>query len=180
MVEQLFFVDTNIWLDFYRSRTEAELTLLKHLDAIRDRIIISSQVEMEFMKHRQAVILESIRELKPPSHISRPGLFSDAKAVRALNKNLKQAEERVKLLKDRLSKVFERPAIYDPVYKVCQRVFHKNDELNLSRSHRLHEGIGKVPFKPDLFGHLPPPSFGCGPKYRHMRASVNSRSSGVK
>jgi len=86
MAESLIFVDTNIWLDFYRSKTEAGLTLLKHLDAVRNKTIITYQVEMEFKKHRQAVILESIRELKPPSHIPRPGLFSDAKAVKALGK----------------------------------------------------------------------------------------------
>lgn len=106
MPNQLLFVDTNIWLDFYRSRTEAGISLLKHLDAISKRIIISYQVEMEFKKNRQAAILESIRGLKPPEQILRPGLFSDAKAVKALEKNLKQAEELVKRMRSRLSKIF--------------------------------------------------------------------------
>ena len=61
----ILFVDTNIWLDFYRARTEAGLKLLNHLDAIRDQIVMTYQVEMEFKKHRQDVILESFAAMKP-------------------------------------------------------------------------------------------------------------------
>ena len=110
---------------------------------------------MEFKKNRQAAILESIRGLKAPEQILRPGLFSDAKAVKALEKNLKQAEELVKRMRSRLSKIFEKPATYDPVYKVCQRVFHKEDALNLSRNTKVRHLIRRKAFRRFLFGCPP-------------------------
>jgi hypothetical protein len=42
-VKKLLFVDTNIWLDFYRARTEAGLSLLEHLEAVAEHIIVTSQ-----------------------------------------------------------------------------------------------------------------------------------------
>jgi hypothetical protein len=155
MTKQLLFVDTNIWLDFYRSRTEAGLSLLKHLDAISDRIIITYLVEMEFKKHRQSVIVKSIRELEPPEVISRPGLFSDAKAAKALQKNRKRAEELIRGMKGRLSKIFEKPAVYDPVYKVSQRVFHKQDALNLRRDMKIRRMIRRKALTRFLLGCPP-------------------------
>jgi hypothetical protein len=32
-IQKLLFVDTNIWLDFYRHRNEAGLKLLEHLES---------------------------------------------------------------------------------------------------------------------------------------------------
>lgn len=137
----LLFVDTNIWLDFYRARTEAGLALLSHLDAIRDKIIMTYQVEMEFKKHRQDVILESFNAMKGPAHIPRPGLFSDAKSVKALHRDLKNAEKRVNYLRKRLKRAFEKPANSDPVYQVCQRCFHRVDQLTLTRESKIKHTI---------------------------------------
>jgi PIN domain len=94
-MDRLLFVDTNIWLDFYQVRTEAGLALLNHLDAIRDRLIMTYQVEMEFKKHRQEAILEGFKALKGPESVPRPGLFSDAKAAKAIQNDIRNAEKRV-------------------------------------------------------------------------------------
>lgn len=136
-IKKLLFVDTNIWLDFYRARTEAGLALLDHLEKISDSLIVSYQLEMEYKRNRQAAILEGMQELKPPSHISRPGIFSDAKAVKAMQSNLKAATDRVKTLKAKLKNALEDPAHYDPVYKVCQRVFHADSPLILTRDDKF-------------------------------------------
>jgi predicted nucleic acid-binding protein len=152
---KLLFVDTNIWLDFYRARTEAGLALLNHLDSIRNQIIMTFVVEMEFKKHRQDVILESFRELKAPAHIPRPGLFSDAKAVKALQKNLRDAEKRVSSLKKRLKLVFQKPASHDPVYQVSQRCFHRTDEITLSRESEIKGFIRRKAFRRFLMGCPP-------------------------
>ena len=69
-----------------------------------------------------------MQELKAPQQISRPGIFSDAQATKIMARNLKDAEKRVKNLKTRLVRALENPAIHDPVYKVCQRLFHKADD----------------------------------------------------
>src|SRR5262245_38383875 len=123
-LRKLLFIDANIWLDFYRARNDAGLALLRHVEAVADKVIITYQLEQEFKKNRQAAILEGMQELKAPTQVARPGIFSDAKASTALNKSLKDAEKRVKALKTRLSKVLENPAQHDPVYQACQRIFH--------------------------------------------------------
>jgi hypothetical protein len=64
-IKKLLFVDTNIWLDFYRARTEAGLALLKHLEKVADKVIVTYQLEMEFKKNRHAAMLEGMQDLKP-------------------------------------------------------------------------------------------------------------------
>ena len=129
----LLFVDTNIWLDFYRVRSEAGIALLKHLDAIKDKQIVTYQVEMEFKKNRLSAILDGFKALKGPDSVARPGLFSDAKTAKALQADIKNAEERVNKLKERLRRALSRPTQCDPVYQVCQRCFHREDALILTR-----------------------------------------------
>ena len=47
----LVFIDTNILLDFYRyPRGSAILQVLDHIDKNREKIITSTQVEMEYKK----------------------------------------------------------------------------------------------------------------------------------
>jgi PIN domain len=154
-IQKLLFVDTNIWLDFYRARNDAGLALLKHAEAISDRIIVTYQVEGEFKKNRQMAILEGMQELKAPPQIPRPGIFSDAKATEVLNRSLKEAEKRVKNLKSRLTKALENPAAHDPVYQACQRIFHKNDNLVLSRENKLRTLIRRKAFRRFLHGNPP-------------------------
>jgi hypothetical protein len=72
-VQQLLFIDTNIWLDFYRARNETGLALLEHAEAVAEKIIVTFQLESEFKRNRQTVILESMQELKSPGQIARPG-----------------------------------------------------------------------------------------------------------
>jgi predicted nucleic acid-binding protein len=155
MPKKLLFVDTNIWLDFYRARTEAGLALLNHLDSVRDQIIMTFVVEMEFKKHRQDAILESFRELKAPAQVARPGLFSDAKAVKALQRNIKDAERKVSALKKRLKLVFQKPASHDPVYRVSQRCFHRIDDITLNRDSEIKGFIRRKAFRRFLIGCPP-------------------------
>jgi hypothetical protein len=154
-MKKLLFVDTNIWLDFYRVRTEAGLVLLNHLDAIRDQLVMTYQVEMEFKKHRQEAILEGFKALQSPSAVQRPGLFSDAKSAKALQKDLKNAEKRVNTLKQRMRRALDRPSVDDPVYKVCQRCFHKEDNLTLSRATKCKKQIRRLAFRRFISGYPP-------------------------
>lgn len=88
----LIFIDTNIWLDFYRSRTEAGITLLKHVEAIADRVIVGPQVEMEFKKNRQATILEAINSSRNDLNPCRNQEFSlMLKQLRLLKRTSKEA-----------------------------------------------------------------------------------------
>lgn len=154
-IKKLLFVDTNIWLDFYRARTEAGLSLLKHLEAVADSIIVSYQLESEFKKNRQSVILESLQELKPPPQIPRPGFLSDANSTRVLKKSLDEAKKRVKELTTKLGRALADPAQHDPVYQTCQRIFHRDSALVLTRENPLRRKIRSRAFRRFLHGCPP-------------------------
>src|SRR5882672_6504399 len=125
MPERLIFVDTNVFLDFYRAQSEAGLALLRRLDSIRSKIVMTCQVEAEFKKNRQAEIIKSHRALQPPQKISAPALFYDARTLQALNKDLERAERKITLLKKRLECALLKPTTRDPVFKLMQGLFKK-------------------------------------------------------
>lgn len=152
---KLLFVDTNIWLDFYRARQEAGLKLLEKTEAIAEHIIVSYQLESEFKKNRQAAILEGMQELKAPSQIPRPGILSDAKAANVMSESIKEAERRVRSLKTRLARVIANPAVHDPVYKACQRIFHKDDAITLSRENKSRREVRRRALRRFLHGCPP-------------------------
>jgi hypothetical protein len=154
-IQKLLFIDTNIWLDFYRVRNDVGLSLLAHAEAASNRIIVTFQLANEFKKNRQVAILESLRELKSLNAMARPGIFSDAKAVKVINKGLKDANKRIAGLKLRLTRALENPALHDPVYKACQRIFHKQDGLVLTRENKIRHVIRRKAFRRFLHGCPP-------------------------
>jgi hypothetical protein len=109
------------------------LSLLKHLEDIKDQVIVTFQVEIEFKKNRQSVIEESMNALRAPTKIAPPRLFSDAKKAKSLLNNIANAEKHVKALKERFQRALDNPSLNDPVYKICQRCFHKKDKITLLR-----------------------------------------------
>lgn len=154
-VPNLLFIDTNIWLDFYRARNETSLHLLDHVEGVASRLIVTYQLEIEFKKNRQAAMLEGIQQLKPPTPFSRPGIFSNAKDAQVIARNLKDTETRVRKMRRRMTRALENPADHDPVYKVCQRVFHKNDDLALRRDSKLKKTIRTKALRRFLHGCPP-------------------------
>lgn len=154
-IQKLLFIDTNIWLDFYRARNEAGLALLSHAESVAPKIIVTYQLETEFKKNRQSAILEGMQELKAPAQVPRPGIFSDAKASDVLTRSIKEADKRVKMLKAKLTKVLENPAVHDPVYKTCQRIFHRQDQLVLTRENPVRHLIRRRAFRRFLHGCPP-------------------------
>lgn len=154
-VPNLLFIDTNIWLDFYRHRNEAALQLLEHIEALADQLIVTYQLETEFKKNRQAAMLEGIQGLKAPASLSRPGIFSDDKDVEVVARNLKDAEARIKNMRLRMIRALEKPGSHDPVYKTCQRLFHKKDELVLNRENNMKKVIRRKAFRRFLHGCPP-------------------------
>ncbi|HEV2617512.1 MAG TPA: PIN domain-containing protein [Candidatus Acidoferrales bacterium] len=151
----LLFIDTNIWLDFYRARNETGLKLLNHVEALADRLIVTYQLELEFKKNRQAAILEGMKTLKEPEQIAGPGIFSDIKDTAIAERSRKEMKDRVRLLRSRLVRVLRNPAANDPVYQVCQRVFHKADDLNLTRDNSMRRTIRRKAFRRFLHGCPP-------------------------
>ena len=98
---KLLFVDTNIYLDFYRIRTDVNTDFLGHMEAIKDRLIVTDQVEMEYKKNRQKAILEGMNELKPPTKISVPSVLRQDRLSEGLDRNIEDIKKKVGKLKTR-------------------------------------------------------------------------------
>lgn len=155
-IKKLLFVDANIWLDFYRARNESGLSLLKHAEDISDKIIVTYQLESEFKRNRQTVILEAMKELKPPQQVPRPGIFSDAQATKVMAKSMKEVEKRVTKLRVQLSRALDNPAMNDPVYQACQRIFHREQSpIVLKHGDKLRHSIRRLAFRRFLHGCRP-------------------------
>jgi len=154
-VSNLLFIDTNIWLDFYRHRNNTGLRLLEHTEAIKDKLIVTYQLENEFKANRQAAILEGHNALQAFQGVSRPGIFSEAKATEMISKHVKEGNNRIQNLRSRMVRALKNPTAHDPVYKVCQRVFHKGDALTLNPDNKLRHTIRRRAFERFLQGWPP-------------------------
>ena len=130
-IKKLLFVDTNIWLDFYRPRqSDVALKLLRSLEGIKDKIIVTHILEMEYKSNRQSAILEGLKELKSPQKLPTLGIFSEAKASKMIEKHRSAIEKRLGGLRGRLQRALTDPQQYDPVYQAFQRIFgRENNKL---------------------------------------------------
>ncbi len=151
----LIFIDTNIYLDFYRSQNDAELGLLYELHKIKDRIVSTYQVEMEFKKNRQQVIRHSLENLKIIEAISFPAFASKTRGVEVTKRINKELAERVKEFKAYLAKVMVEPKRYDRVYKACQEIFEHQSPLNLNRQNKKRYNIRRLAKKRFILGYPP-------------------------
>ncbi len=131
-IEKLLFVDTNIWLDFYRTRkSDAAVELLGHLESIKDKIIGTHVLEMEYKKNRQSAIVDGLKELQDPPRLATHGIFSQAAPARAIEKHLTEVRKKLKKLRARLNNALDDPSQHDPVFQSFQRIFRRNDGLVL-------------------------------------------------
>lgn len=58
----LFFVDTNVFLDFYRLPGDPAKRQLEGLLRHKGSLIVTEQLHMEYLKNRQKVIIESLKK----------------------------------------------------------------------------------------------------------------------
>ena len=92
-MDPLIFIDTNIFLDFYRIRSsDVSIGFLDLIEKHQDRIITGSQIEMEYKKNRQEVILDSLKNYKTPDWggLTPPAFLSDAQPTKIITKNRKE------------------------------------------------------------------------------------------
>lgn len=157
-LDALIFIDTNIYLDFYRIRkSNVSMKYLDEIVAHKEIIITSSQVEMEFKKNRQSVILESIGELKKLSSInlSFPAIIANAQASKMLKKHKGNIEKQKKKLKERVEKILKNPSGNDPVYKSLQKVWKFKSDYNLNRDNKQRFANRKLAAKRFFLGYPP-------------------------
>jgi len=157
-IDALIFIDTNILLDFYRIRGDVGgLSLLDRIDENHDRIITSNQVEMEYKKNRQRVILESLVRLKAPdwSGLAPPAFLSDAQPAKIMTRNKKEMMHQQMKLKRRITAILRNPSGYDPVYQVLQRLFKQDGSYNLTRKKAIRYQIRRFARKRFTLGYPP-------------------------
>ncbi len=123
-MHSLIFVDTNVFLDLYRSRGQGSLALIDHVALHHPKFISTSQVEMEFLKNRQSVICASLAEPNAIPHFLR----DDPRRPRD---NAPACE---KWVTERLRDVLVDPK-NDPVYRAIRFLFSPKRTLHLASSH---------------------------------------------
>ena len=130
-------------------------SFLSHLEAIKDHLIMTDQVEMEFKKNRQSAILEGLQVLKAPRKISVPSILRQDKSSKALDKDIENIKQRIRKLRDRYEKVLETPVRYDKVYQVLQRLFAKRKDIDLNRKSKKRYDIRELAQKRFNLGYPP-------------------------
>jgi hypothetical protein len=132
-LDTLLFIDTNILLDFYRLSNENNKEFIGKIEKIASKLISTYQVEMEYKKNRQAVIINTMGQLRKPEKISCPGMFSSDRSYAAIKNHIRETEKCVKHIQSRLERVLENPVRHDNIYIVLQRIFKMKDEIKLHR-----------------------------------------------
>lgn len=157
-LDTLLFVDTNVLLDFYRIRkSDISTKYLDTLESCKDRLIIGAQVEMEYKKHRQRVLVEFLSASAPPdwSKLTPPALISDLQAVKMIQKHRTQIMDQRKRVTEKVMKVLNDPTNHDPVYQTLQRLFKNTSPLNLSRECKERFVIRELAEKRFKLGYPP-------------------------
>lgn len=157
-IDALIFIDTNIFLDFYRiRRTDVSMKYLEEIVKHKDIIITSSQVEMEYKKNRQSAILESITEVTKKNNInlSVPAILTDAQALKMMKKSKAEIDNQQKKLKLQIERILKKPNLYDPVYKSLQKIFTNKSQVNLNRENKIRISIRNLAKKRFLLGYPP-------------------------
>ncbi|MGA8476863.1 MAG: PIN domain-containing protein [Chthoniobacterales bacterium] len=155
--DSLVFIDTNIFLDFYRATGSADFKLLNRLKRIQGKIITSHQVEMEFQKSRQTRLSDSFDKLKlkSASLLEIPGLFVGTTKLEELNTSRSQFEKSLNVLRSSSSAAIRNPASDDPVYKAAKDIFSFKSDFNLTRTNPECYRIGRLARRRFLFGYPP-------------------------
>ncbi len=156
-LDPLLFIDTNIYLDFYRARDKSfEVSMINHIDENRGIIISTEQVFMEFKKNRQKTILEVINGIKEPNvNIIPPTLLSDANQVKMINKAKVAIQKQTKALKNRINNILKNPTTKDPVYQCLHRLVKANNKFHLDQNNELMVEIINLAKKRFIMGYPP-------------------------
>lgn len=149
------FIDTNIFLDFYRASNDTTLKLLKKLESVSDRVICTYQVEMEFLKNRQAVIVNNsvLPSLKISDNL--PAVMGDTKLSNSLKKEKKELDKRSNELKKRIANIIKNPAAYDPVYKSLESIFSSPHDHVLTRDMKIRHTMKRLAWRRFVLGYPP-------------------------
>ncbi|MCC7299978.1 MAG: DUF4935 domain-containing protein [Verrucomicrobia bacterium] len=149
------FIDTNIFLDFYRGNNEASLTLLKKLETVKKSVISTYQVEMEFKKNRQTVIQETLNGIKFDSKVSLPAVFHDSTTSKSLNKLQDAAKNKLRIVEKRFLDLLHSPKQTDVVFQTLEDIFHNPSAHVLTRGKEIRQKIKRLAWRRFILGYPP-------------------------
>ncbi|MEZ5980348.1 MAG: PIN domain-containing protein [Planctomycetota bacterium] len=157
--EYLVFIDTNILLDFYRARgREGGLSILEHFEGNHERIITTAQVEMEYKKNRQRVIVDCLnQEIKDPKGegVGVPSFLLGSQPDEGYKKAKETMAAQVKRLRERTARLLKSPSENDPVYQPLQRLFKAGCAVHLMREQKERFEIRRLARKRFCLGYPP-------------------------
>lgn len=157
-LDALIFIDTNIYLDFYRiRRSDISMSYLDLIDKNKKHIITGSQIEMEFKKNRQKVIVESLKKFKTPewSNLSAPALLAESQAMKQIEKKKKEIGTQQKIIHKKIEKVLNNPSRNDKVFTTLNRLFRYKSSTNLDREKKIRFKIRNLARKRFVLGYPP-------------------------
>ena len=156
-MSSMLFIDTNIYLDFYRYSNDLSLSLLKRVDNNRDIVITTAEVEMEYKKNRQKVILEALGSIRPQSstQLNIPSFLKESKYKGTSVRLTKEWNELANRTVSRTEKLLESPGRYDPVYRILERLFKEKGACHLTRGKRMRLEIREKAQKRFILGYPP-------------------------
>jgi len=145
-------------LDFYRIRkSEVSEAYLDLIERNMDKIVSSYQVEMEYKKNRQIVILEALSNLRVPefNSISPPALLANSDQVRIMDQSKDKMKIKITELKERVNKILLNPVRQDKAYQTFQRLFKYESPLILKRENEDRDRIKELAKKRFVLGYPP-------------------------
>lgn len=153
----LILVDTNILLDFYRMHGSiGGLKLLNSIEKNAQRIITGIQIEMEFKKNRQRVLLESLNRKRIDwSSLQMPAFLETAKPARAIDSFRAEIEKRQEKVRARIEGALRDPVRKDPIYQCLQRLFRAKSKWNLDRAKKVRRHIRELALRRFILGYPP-------------------------
>jgi predicted nucleic acid-binding protein len=153
-IQAYAFIDTNIFLDFYRNDKEASMSLLEKLETVRDRVMCTYQVEMEFLKNRQNQIRSIADQTKLSVNAKLPAVLSDTPLAEAVKKAKHDLRAKGQTLKRNLVQLLSSPN-NDPVYKVLQDIFRSDSNHVLTRDMEIKNRIKRLARRRFQLGYPP-------------------------
>lgn len=130
----LIFIDTNIFLDFYRLGGESAARQLAALDKHRAAIITCDQVRMEFFKNRQKVIVESLGKIPKPNKLSVPPILLEFPPAKKMSASIDASARLHGQVREKIERILAEPSRNDPLFRAVRRLFERSGPYNLRAS----------------------------------------------
>ena len=154
-VQVYAFIDTNIFLDFYRAKSEATISLLRKLEQVNQRVLCTYQVEMEFLKNRQNQILQISNDVDLNLNVQLPAVISESNINSAVTRASTDLKKKRKVLDNRVASLLNDPSKHDPVFKALEAIFNSENDHVLTRDMAIRHKIKRLAWRRFILGYPP-------------------------